>query len=681
MVIKRITNWGRYPRHKAREIEYSTLAELQEAVRNSGQIIARGMGRSYGDASLGDRVFSTAGLNRILHFDPEKGTMTCEAGVSLESIIHHISEHGWFLPVTPGTKYVSVGGAIAADIHGKNHHIDGTFGDHVVSLKLMRDDGEILECSRDSNAAMFAATLGGMGLTGIITQATFSLKQVETTLIVQKTTVCENLTAMLRAFDQHSSVTYSVAWLDCFATGSELGKGILFTGEHARTDQLSDDTRGALKFRSKRLFSLPFAPPAFLLNKLVIRMFNRVYFSRNAKNPGQRLVDADTFFYPLDKIGNWNKMYGARGFVQYQFVIPREGGEAGLRRILERISKGNYGSFLAVLKLFGRASEMLSFPFEGYTLALDFPVNQEVFELLDDLDAIVLECGGRIYLAKDARMSQRTFEKGYPELSRFHQVNKESNPSQKFSSLLSQRLGMNWGKTALILGAKSAIASATAQQFASAGYNLILAARNAESIDTSGFDCRVKCVDFDALDVESHRSFYESLPVKPSVAVVSFGYLGDQQAAQDDFKEASRIVCTNYVGALSICEIIAADMEKREEGSIIGVSSIAGERGRKSNYIYGSSKAGFTAYLSGLRNRLAGNNVHVVTVKPGFVDTPMTKDIDLPGKLTASAEQVARKIFSAFKGKKNVVYSLGIWRWIMLIIRNIPERIFKKTNL
>jgi decaprenylphospho-beta-D-ribofuranose 2-oxidase len=663
----------------SREFMPSSVEEIQDHVRNAGQIVARGMGRSYGDASLGSNVISTDKLNKVLNFNDEQGQITCEPGVSLAAILELIVPKGWFLPVTPGTKFVSVGGAIAADIHGKNHHVDGTFGNHVQELKMVVESGEIISCSPEQNADLFKATLGGMGLTGIITSATFSLKKIETSYIDQTATVCENLDEMLSAFDRLAHQTYSVAWIDCFAKEEELGKGILYTGEHASVAQVNGNA--FLEYKAKRLFSLPFSMPRFALNRLTIKMFNGVYFSRNKKNAGQSIIDADTFFYPLDKIGNWNRMYGAKGFVQYQFVIPRENGKEGLIEILTRISQGKHGSFLAVLKLFGQPNQLLSFPVHGYTLALDFPVNKAVFKLLDELDEIVLRYGGRLYLAKDARMSRSTFERSYDQRSQFSEINRAQNPGQKFSSLLSQRLGMNWKKTALILGAKSAVAMATARRLADDGFDLILAARKADEIDESIFDCQVAKVNFDALDTDSHRAFYQALPVKPDVVLISFGYLGDQDKAQADFAEAQKIVATNYLGAISILEIVASDMESREEGTIIGVSSIAGDRGRASNYVYGSSKAGFTTYLSGLRNRLAGKQVHVITVKPGFIDTPMTKDLDLPPKLTASADEVGAKILKALKGRKNVVYAKGVWRWIMLIIRNIPEFIFKKTNL
>lgn len=679
MVKRWITNWGRYPKVRSREFLPESAQEIQNHVRNSGQLVARGMGRSYGDASLANNVLSSDKLTAILNFDDVKGQITCESGTSLASILDVIVPKGWFLPVTPGTKFISVGGAIAADIHGKNHHVDGTFGNHVSELILVVDSGELLTCSPEENSDLFQATLGGMGLTGIIVNATFSLKPIESTSIDQEITVCENLDRMLEAFDRKITSTYSVAWIDCFAAGDSLGKGILYTGEHS--SRQANESGRPLEFLSKKLVSLPFSPPSFVLNRLTIKLFNKVYFSRNAKNAGLSIIDADTFFYPLDKIGHWNRMYGRKGFVQYQFVIPRVNGREGLIEILTRISEGKYGSFLAVLKLFGKANNLLSFPAEGYTLALDFPVNETVFKMLDELDEIVLRHGGRLYLAKDARMSRNTFENSYHNREQFSKINDHYNPEQKFSSLLSQRLGMNWKKTVLILGAKSAIAMAAAKRFADQGFDLILAARDAENIDDSALKCQVAKVEFDALNTGSHAEFYASLPVKPEVALIAFGYLGDQDKAQADFSEAQMIVATNYIGAMSILEIVAADMERREEGTIIGVSSIAGDRGRRSNYIYGSSKAGFTTYLSGLRNRLAEKSVHVITVKPGFVDTPMTKHIDLPPKLTASADQVGDKIIKAFNGKKNVVYTKGLWRWIMLIIRNIPEFIFKKTNL
>jgi FAD/FMN-containing dehydrogenase len=440
--------WGRYP---VFESELSTPAST-EAVRalatTSADFIARGNGRAYGDAAIGtESTISMRGLDRVRSFDPATGRIVVDAGILLADIIATFLPQGFFPKVTPGTRFVTIGGAIAADIHGKNHHSAGGFGDHLESLVLSTVDGGIIRASRDENADVFWATVGGMGLTGVILEATFCLKRVETGWIRQKTVVGSDLASTMAIFEAHSDDTYSVAWIDCLARGAKLGRSLVYLGEHARSEDLDKAglaAKGVFPGIAKRpRLSVPFSLPNFVLNPLSVAAFNETYFRLGARKAGgEFIVDAAPYFFPLDGIGNWNRIYGPRGFVEHQCVIPTKNAEAALSEMLGLITAKGNASFLAVLKKLGPASGLMSFPLEGYTLALDIAVKPDLFPFLDALDKIVVKAGGRLYLAKDARQSRETFEASNPGLERFREVRRTVDPSGRMSSRLSRRLGL-----------------------------------------------------------------------------------------------------------------------------------------------------------------------------------------------------------------------------------------------
>ena len=401
--MKKITSWGKYPLIDADINAPSTSEELANEMQSG---IARGLGRSYGDSALSENIVVSEQLNHFILFDEETGTLCCEAGVSLDEILINFVPKGWFLSVTPGTKFVTVGGAIASDVHGKNHHLEGSFSDHVTSITLITNEQEIT-CSREDNPDLFHATCGGMGLTGIITEATFKLKPITSAYINQKVVKAKNLETALALFEQYKDVTYSVAWIDCLSTGDNLGRSLLMLGEHADKGELTTHKDG--------LLNMPCDMPSFLLNKYTIQAFNSAYYNKQLKEEVNNTVHYDPFFYPLDGINNWNRMYGGNGFTQYQFVIPKVAGKEGLTEILAAIAESKQGSFLAVLKVFGEGNKNhLSFPMEGYTLALDFKLNDKLFALLDRLDIIVRKYKGRLYLTKDVRMSEEMFKAGSP---------------------------------------------------------------------------------------------------------------------------------------------------------------------------------------------------------------------------------------------------------------------------
>jgi FAD/FMN-containing dehydrogenase len=347
---------------------------------------------------------------------------------------------GWFLPVTPGTKFVTVGGAVASDVHGKNHHLAGSFSSHVRRLKIMLASGEVVQCGPDERPELFAATCGGMGLTGVILEAAFALKRIASAYISQETVRASCLDDAMDLFEEYADRTYSVAWIDCLSRGRGLGRSVLMAGEHASVEESGSGE--PLRLRRRRRLSVPVDMPGFVLGRASVKAFNALYYAKAPRKRTRNVVELDSFFYPLDAIHDWNRIYGRKGFTQYQFVIPKEAGREGMRKVLEMIAGSGQGSFLAVLKLFGRQDSLVSFPMEGYTLALDFKIRPGVFGLLDELDRAVLDHGGRLYLTKDARMPREAFDRGYGGAERFRELKASFDPEGKFESLQSRRLGI-----------------------------------------------------------------------------------------------------------------------------------------------------------------------------------------------------------------------------------------------
>ena len=403
--IQKVANWGNFPVVEKEIKSEDSLSKIKEYVKNNNEIIARGNGRCYGDASLSEHIFSTKRLNKLISFDRLNGVIECESGVLLSEILEVIVPQGYFLYVTPGTKFISVGGAIASDVHGKNHHAEGCFSEYVLSFSLLNENGEVLNCSKTENTDKYWSTIGGMGLTGIILSAKFKLKNIETAYIRQESIKAQNLDEIFKLFDESEAWTYNVAWIDCLQKGNKIGRSILMRGEHAFKHQLSPKLQeNPLRLKKKFLPTIPFYFPNFVLNNLTVKIFNFLYFNKQRNKEVKSYIDYETFFYPLDVINDWNKIYGKGGFIQYQMVIPKEKGKEGMRKILETIAKSGNGSFLAVLKLFGKDNPEAynSFPMEGYTLALDFKVNSKLKNLVEKLDKIVEDYGGRIYLTKDS---------------------------------------------------------------------------------------------------------------------------------------------------------------------------------------------------------------------------------------------------------------------------------------
>jgi decaprenylphospho-beta-D-ribofuranose 2-oxidase len=444
-----VSGWGRYPVERCyvyRPEKRSDVARVLSS-GNYSFFISGGLGRSYGDAALnrGNGIISHLRLNRFLGFDSGTAVLECESGVSLAEIIETFLPRGFFLPVTPGTKYVTVGGAIASDVHGKNHHVDGTFAEFLVDFQLQSCTGEIFTCSREERPEVFWATVGGMGLTGAILSARIRLRPVEAAYVRADYRKTQNLDDALCAFaESDDDYRYSVAWIDGLASGASLGRSILMRANDATADELRSKTplQDPLSVRKRRSAAISFDFPSITLNRASIQAFNTLYY-RKQRNATAVLVDYESFFYPLDSIGNWNRLYGRRGFVQYQTALPLEGGREGLIALLERLSAAKRASFLAVLKRFGKANPgLLSFPFEGYTLALDLPNRPGLQAFLGELDQITLRYGGRVYLAKDAALTPEAFSAMYPEVEEFRRIKREVDPQGRFSSSLARRIGL-----------------------------------------------------------------------------------------------------------------------------------------------------------------------------------------------------------------------------------------------
>ena len=440
-----LSGWGRYPRGLATVISPD---EISEAVPpRAGSMIARGQGRSYGDAAMlrDGMVMLTERLTRIGSFTEESGVLRAEAGTTLAAVTNELLPRGWFPAVVPGTRFVSLGGCVAADIHGKNHHRDGSFGAHVKEIEIVLANRSRRRCSPEKDAELFWATIGGMGLTGVITEVSFQLIPVESSYIVVQHHQAKDLDTSFevlsdQAWDDH----YTVAWIDCLAKGSHLGRSVLMRGHHAKLDDLPARLRHTPHAKPRRQRNLGFDLPSWTLNSLSMTAFNALYYRLQGRRQQPFLADYESFFFPLDRIGNWNRIYGKRGFVQYQCVLPDVEAHQGLRALLEALAAAGRSSFLCVLKRFGPAGEgLLSFPIEGYTLTLDLPVNDtELFPFLNRLDAIVLQYGGRVYLAKDARLSAEAFRAMYPRLDEWRRIKLKIDPENHFDSDLARRLAM-----------------------------------------------------------------------------------------------------------------------------------------------------------------------------------------------------------------------------------------------
>ncbi|HEX6403770.1 MAG TPA: FAD-binding oxidoreductase [Pseudonocardiaceae bacterium] len=445
IVMRALSGWGRTAPSTARVLTDPSPASIQQAVRDAGErgVIARGLGRSYGDPAqnAGGLVVDMTGLNRIHCIDASSGLATVDAGISLDALMRAALPLGLWVPVLPGTRQVTVGGAIAADIHGKNHHSAGTFGNHVRGLDLVTADGSIATLTPQDE--LFWATVGGMGLTGIIVRATIALTPVESAYFVVDTDRTADLDELLALLTDGSddNYDYSAAWFDAISTGAKLGRAVLTRGSIARRDQLPVKLRqNPLAFDAPQLFTAPKALPNGLANKATFKAMSEAWYRKAPKRRHGEIQNLTSFYHPLDMIGEWNRAYGPRGFLQYQFVVPF-GAEDTFRRIVEQIARSGHVSFLNVLKRFGEASQApLSFPHPGWTITVDFPIRRGLAEFCDRLDEQVLDASGRLYLAKESRTSAAALHRMYPRIDEWRKVRAAADPAGVFASDLSRRL-------------------------------------------------------------------------------------------------------------------------------------------------------------------------------------------------------------------------------------------------
>ena len=433
--MARYQSWGRFPKaeHEIVQLHWRDLALPANVAKT---MLPFGNGRSYGDSCLNDQniLLDARGLDRFIQFDSQTGVLRCEAGVLLSEVLAVVVPHGWFLPVTPGTQFVTIGGAVANDVHGKNHHRVGTFGRHVRGFELLRSDGTRRCCSPTENQEWFRATIGGLGLTGLMTWIEIQLTAIAGPEINQETIRFARLDEFFSlARESDSAFEHTVAWVDCAARGTAAGRGVFMRGNYRRLGGSRSAPAHAVRC------TVPFDPPSAILNRVSLRIFNAMYYHHHLRKRTKSVVHYEKFFYPLDSVGGWNKLYGSRGLLQYQCVVPHADADPAIREMLDYIARAGTGSFLAVLKVFGdlRSPGLLSFPRPGVTLALDFPnLGKRTLDLLHRLETITSAAGGAVYPAKDARMSANMFRQSFPQWTEL-----EPYIDSRFSSSFWRRVG------------------------------------------------------------------------------------------------------------------------------------------------------------------------------------------------------------------------------------------------
>ena len=435
-MINNYLSFGRYPRVEHFDVKHllwrHKIPELSEFERS---LLPYGLGKSYGDSCLNEDgiLLDTSGMDKLIDFDEENQLLKCEAGVTLSDCLDFLVPRGYFLASTPGTKHITVGGAVANDVHGKNHHKYGTFGCHVTEFELLKSNGKKLICSKDQNAGMFSATIGGLGLTGLITWVEFKVIKIPSPFIDSESIKFDNLDEFYEINENSKDYDFTVSWIDATSTGSDTGRGLFSRGNFAefKNSEPPEEPKGGIK---------PFPFDAPFINPLSVSAFNILYYNKQIQRKEKKIIHYEPFFYPLDAVDGWNKAYGKKGFVQYQFVLPFGNDREYLRSILDYIARSGISSFLTVLKTFGdiKSPGMLSFPRPGITLAIDFRMTDKTLQILEETDKVVKQAGGVIYPAKDARMSGEHFREFYPQWKEF-----EKYKDPKFSSSFWRRVTEN----------------------------------------------------------------------------------------------------------------------------------------------------------------------------------------------------------------------------------------------
>lgn len=429
-----IHGWGAYPKIDAKIYNPKISSEIKEITKFNATI-PRGMGKSYGDSSLSSKILSTLNLNKVISFNSESGILVCESGLIISDILNDIIAKGWFLPVTPGTAFLTIGGCLASDVHGKNHHIDGSISNFVDSFTILLGNGEIIECSRLLNNDLFTATCGGMGLTGIVLTIKIKLKKINSNFIKNKTIKSRNIKELLWHIEENKKSPYSVAWIDSNMGTIENFKSVLFLGDHENSGFISENSKQKEIYVSENF-------PSFILNKYSMKIFNKLYYLKQ-KQYFINKINLKKYFYPLDRLKNWNNLYGQRGFLQYQFVIPKENALSNLNRIFNIFNKNNEYSFLTTLKSMGdKNKNLLSFPQNGYTVTQDFKYNKNIAKLIQYADTMIADFGGKIYLTKDALLKEKIFKKTYINWYEFENIRDKYHAIGSFQSFQSKRIGL-----------------------------------------------------------------------------------------------------------------------------------------------------------------------------------------------------------------------------------------------
>ena len=436
-----LKGWAGYPTLKTSLFISQEISEIQKKI-SEGRLIARGNGRSYGDSAIGEvTTVSMKNFNKIIFFDENTGELIAQAGMLLKDVIKNFLPHGWFPYVTPGSKFVTIGGMVAANVHGKNQHKDGCLINFINWIEIINSEGQLLKCSRNVNSELFNWTVGGMGLTGIIVNVSLTLKKVETSWIKQKILITKNLEQTIDLIENNLNYSYSVAWIDSMKKGNSLGRSIIFLGEHAKIVDLKKKNQKTPLYQKKNFtFKVPFNFPDWVINKFSLYFLNWFIYWQGFFKRNKKIVEVEKFFYPLDNISNWNKVYGHKGFIQYQCVLPLSRSKEGLREIFSYISKKNIGSFISTLKRFGKDFSNISFPMEGYSLCIDLKLNNKTLDAANELDQIVLKYSGRFYLAKDSRISAKIFHLSDKRFVDFINFRKKNKLDKKFISNQSKRL-------------------------------------------------------------------------------------------------------------------------------------------------------------------------------------------------------------------------------------------------
>jgi decaprenylphospho-beta-D-ribofuranose 2-oxidase len=671
-----------------------------ERVRAEGAGIARGMGRSYGDAAqLRDGVVLETTRLKGFTLDRERGLLTARAGSTIGELLAELVPAGWMVPVVPGTQHVSVGGAIASDIHGKNHRLHGTFGSYVEGLGLLNSAGDVVELKPGD--PRFAATLGGMGLTGLILWARVRLRPISSPLLSVDTDRVPSLDAALEALMAPGG-PHRVAWLDLL--GPSPGRGIVTRAEHLPVDDARAAAGGNPTVRARA--TVPAAWPSGLLRPSTVRAFNELRF-RAAPSAERGAVESiGAHMFPLDALDAWPRLYGPQGFVQYQLVVPY-GAEAVLHEVIGHLRGAGVPCYLAVLKDFGAANDApLSFPMSGWTLALDLPRAAPGLEAaLDRLDELVAGAGGRVYLTKDARVRPDVLAAMYPRLGEWREAQERADPERLWRSDLAERSGLvesqtsseavampgdpasGLAKRVLLLGGTSEIGLAIVRRLMEDGpVRPYLIGRDRTRLSEAladleragGASGEADVVDADEIDGHAPaiaRAFERTGGF--DLVVLAVGVLGAQAGVDAEREEALQVMRVNFLGSGSLLLECLTRLREQGSGALIVLSSVAAERPRASNAIYGAAKAGLDALAQGLADATADSGVRVLVVRPGFVTTKMTEGLE-PAPMATTPQAVAEATVAALSGRAHTVWVPGRLRLVFSVLRHLPRQVFRR---